>query len=319
MLRTWPVLLLLAATACGDDGSATEDSTGSTGATSDSGSTAADGTTGVDLCAECAPPVPADWIGPVVTRITLTQVTIDCAPEMPDEVDIVRNRVEPEPAECACECGKPSGGCGPVTATYHDAAACDGMEIGTPTEAAARGCTNIADSADLALGLSLSASEPTTACPPMPMAGIPTVAFKDKLVACGGATMECEGGGTCIPDIPHPMGICIMRDGDEACPAEYPTKETWYREIDDTRECSQCTCEAAFSCGGTVDLFPEADCAGEALGTLDLDTCTPTTFMAGEMPSVQFTPELTGECTPVGGEASGDAVPSEPVTVCCTA
>ena len=53
-------------------------------------------------------------------------------------------------------CGDVTGGCGPVTATYDDAATCDGMPVGMGVDVALDLCTSIADSADLAAGLSLS-------------------------------------------------------------------------------------------------------------------------------------------------------------------
>ncbi len=317
MRSHWLVLGSVLIFGCGDDGGG-GGSTSTTDASSSSSSGGADESTGTNLCAECAPAVPPEWIGPVLTTVAITQVTVECPPEVPNEVDVVRDRLEPEAATCMCECGEPQGGCGPVSATYHDAMGCDGKAIGKPVEVTAdMAC--VGGGSEAALAIELTNTEPTATCTATPTTNIPTVSFKDKLVACAPDSMACEDGGTCIPDVPHPMGVCIMKDGDETCPAAYPTKHTWYRQIDDTRGCSMCTCGNDFACTGTVDLFATDDCAPDAIGPLNLDACNPVTFNKGDTPGLALTAELTGTCTPNGGESMGDAVPEDPVTVCCTA
>jgi hypothetical protein len=159
----------------------------------------------------------------------------------------------------------------------------------------------------------------------MPMTQIPTASFDRKLIACGAATEMCEAGGTCIPgeEGVDPYEVCVIAEGDMACPPQYPAKELYFREIDDTRDCSPCACEGELTCTGSVDLFAEADCMGKPATTIDTsaDACisAPPPFMMGETPSALYTVEFAGRCTPAGGEAVGTAVEEEPVTVCCLA
>jgi hypothetical protein len=148
--------------------------------------------------------------------------------------------------------------------------------------------------------------------------------------ACGGEAMNglCNDPGLlCMPSAePPPPGFrqCIMysRDGDPACPADYPDKFLFHGGLEDTRECTPCTCTetAPSTCIGWLSLYEDAACGAPLLSSMvgDTPTCLDTAPGAqlGSMEGSWLVNE-PGSCGASGGVSLGEAKPLEPRTFCC--
>jgi hypothetical protein len=108
-----------------------------------------------------------------------------------------------------------------------------------------------------------------------------------------------------------------------------------YAGVDDTRACSACVCGAAENvvCDGDIEVrvgytneagiqttdpvetyVADGDCTG--ILTANSLPMGPALFLV-QYPGGPPVPSATG-CTPTGGEPTGDAVGTEPITLCCT-
>ncbi len=56
--------------------------------------------------------------------------------------------------------------------------------------------------------------------------------------AAAPAAADACDGRACVPDTDD---LCAYRDGDPACPATYPTKRIYHRNVADSRGCTACT------------------------------------------------------------------------------
>ena len=127
------------------------------------------------------------------------------------------------------------------------------------------------------------------------------------------------------------FALCIFHEGDEDCPTDpenvFTEKHVFYNGVQDDRQCSACSCGAptGSACTATISIYK-----GNNL------TCNPPTFaqipVSSEGPAclnIQLpgqalgsksagpTTYLPGTCPPMGGDASGSAIPTKPDTFCC--
>lgn len=176
-------------------------------------------------------------------------------------------------------------------------------------------------------------AQPCAPVPPGPQQnqpwGSPWATF---VRACGAEPMNglCNDPGLlCMPTAePPPPGFrqCILynRDGDPACPADYPDKFIFYGGLEDTRACTPCTCTetAPSSCVGWLALYEDTDCGAPLLSTMvgDAATCLDMAPSAqlGSMEGSWMVNE-PGSCAASGGVSIGEAKPLDPRTFCCQA
>jgi hypothetical protein len=135
--------------------------------------------------------------------------------------------------------------------------------------------------------------------------------------------------GTCpekAPECSPPSGfaLCVHRDGEASCPEPYPQREVFYRSVDDTRGCVACSCgaPAGNGCAVLASAFQDEACgalAGALLVTSETgDGCVdipPGLALGGK--TAEVVSNSPGTCAPAGGEPTGRAAPTLPVTVCC--
>jgi hypothetical protein len=144
-----------------------------------------------------------------------------------------------------------------------------------------------------------------------------TAGWDNQRFECGGAT---EGGscedGTCFPDIGDPL--CIWQEGGHDCPAPFGDRTLFYRDFDDTRTCSDCSCSpTGQACTIEVEIC--------SVGFYDLtlqsgEDCEDLNSSDGDGVSLLLSSvDSSGSCpTDVGaGVLSGAVVETDPVTVCC--
>jgi hypothetical protein len=119
--------------------------------------------------------------------------------------------------------------------------------------------------------------------------------------------------------------FCVFRGGDQACPSgPYSTRVFFHGDVDDTRACGSCSCEApkGRTCGGTVQLFSadvSVGCTTIPSVSISVDgTCQVGSSMARSAKYVPSSP-AGGACSPVTANllVEGEIKPKDPVTVCC--
>ena len=129
-------------------------------------------------------------------------------------------------------------------------------------------------------------------------------------LACAPTSTSACAGGQCMPVADEPA--CIFREGEHACPTDWPVRELWYRGHMDDRACD-CSCgdPSGTDCDGEVLLFDGLDCDGEPVASVPLDDCEGVSAN-----NFFYVPNAFGTCTP-NTEIVGEVVPTGPVTLCC--
>ncbi|WP_437819255.1 hypothetical protein [Sorangium sp. So ce1078] len=148
--------------------------------------------------------------------------------------------------------------------------------------------------------------------------------------ACAAAEAPGQGcnlGRVCVPRPAAPFegGLCIAKDGDNACPpGAYTEKHVFFTGIEDDRSCKDdCSCGAPSrgACPTTITLYSDDR----------IDTCTTRLIelQTGECEDLEGNPSVVGRkamspgaptggaCAPSGGTATGEARGAGPRTFCC--
>jgi hypothetical protein len=169
----------------------------------------------------------------------------------------------------------------------------------------------------------LQQPDPNVVCAkPTKSENIPPPDFQESIRICGAPSPAsgCEDGQMCVPQPASPAaGPCIFKDGDEACPAEFPNKSLYHSSYSDTRACSACSCTAtAGGCASIVTAFQAGQCDGtsidQGISSASNLFCIPSNWTGLKLKSTTFYP---GTCEKTGGQLTGTVVPTDPVTVCC--
>lgn len=91
----------------------------------------------------------------------------------------------------------------------------------------------------------------------------PPIADDEGLTVCTSPAPSPCPEGACVA-APTKLVMCLLRDGDEACPPSFPSKTRYGTpaSISDTRSCGTCTCQAqAQSCTDrTVTFYADNSC-----------------------------------------------------------
>jgi hypothetical protein len=166
-----------------------------------------------------------------------------------------------------------------------------------------------------------SCASQTTGSPSFPPAG-----WQDEAGTCLPSTFGagCDAPLFCVPP-PEGGLVCVTRAGvhNQECPVDYGGA-SWvlYRDVDESRSCSPCTCGAPTgNCSG-AEISVE-DPSGGCLGTgtvLANGICTalPIHSSMGTFSLESWLPGgLQATCSPSGGAPTGTVQPASPLTVCC--
>jgi hypothetical protein len=332
--------------ACGDDADATSDTSATTsangGAPGGSGGTplGAGGNGGMTGCPSgttCFDAVPMGWTGPVIRYQGSSDAELPSCPDMAPDValDAFADLQPASAPTCDCSCGEPTGAscdtgsAGQVSFTPNNGASCGGTFCGSDTLDAGECIPAIQGSCASQPNMSQSvgtnpADVSGASCPPtqdMTPGSEPEWGEAVRLCEVDDAG-ACEDG-TCaaLPPAPFAEQLCIAREGDHACPgATYTERTVAYSSVDDTRDCSTCTCgtPSGVACEGTMDAYSSVVCNSGLIGSWSVPGCVPWPPTGGTF-YIQFDLDPTGgSCAPSGGMPTGDVTPAAATTICCT-
>ncbi len=281
----------------------------------------------------CAPATPTGWAGPLAFWNGPGAVPAPaCGAEYPSAtVDATQGLIAGAVSCGACGCSAPIGMvCALATLQFFPSLACAGT--GGQLTVAANVCQ-----AFIILGYNaesaLFASAPPAggACNPTPTTDIvPPLAWNERARACGGADLGggC-GAGVCAPKPAAPYGgICVAKAGDNACPPGYPQKTFYYQGVNDTRGCSACSCSTpqGAACPGTAEISTNSACSVDTVVVNNVGGCEslppdpsppPPPYQNSRSIFYDGKPPVGGACGASGGQVSGSATPTAPVTICC--
>lgn len=314
-----------ATSASGMDGKTTGATTGT-----DTGDTETGNVASCDTGDACVVAPPEGWAGPAALAKVATVADLpDCSGAFSAADTVGYEGPDWAPGECtACSCGAPSGvECAPPDVRFFGSSSCDYLAY----EATLLGdgaCTVFvqptgnyganSDAVDpvagtgtcVSMGGELVAEEPSWA------ATVGACALSDEQNSCGEGMM-------CVPEVPHAfnLGLCIYRSGDTPCPAgPYQARTLLHQSIDDTRACSDCECgePVGVSCDARIDFYSDASCS-ESYVTLESpgQQCLGLWGAAPTSGMLVVENLVGGGCAPGGGQAVGEIVPREAMTVCC--
>jgi hypothetical protein len=304
------------------------DATTGGGGDGSTGDASVDGLT-VPCTGSCAPAVPQGWQGPLVIYQGVNDGGAPPAcPLHTDSGSQVFGDLDGSVACSACSCGGSTGAkCGAIEIKEFTTTTCTLPATCTTTVPAAGSC---ALSCSAGEGHSITALVADAgACPADGGIATTSFAFGTSAETCSApvGTGTCAGGGTCVTAAPAPFSssTCVLASGIAPCPAGYPAQHVYYQGVDTSAAgCSPCTCSApSVACSG-AEVTPEAN--GVCTTALGPTEAVPTTCAAIVLEpavaylwvaSTKLTP-TSGPCAVDGGQATGTASPTGPVTVCCT-
>ncbi len=284
----------------------------------------------------CAAAVPAGWQGPA-TRFTGVSAPL---PQCPDDYPFDEISAGSGPSAAAvtcssCTCSEPTGvECQGPAIELFNADTCESQPIVRQLEDHLV-CTPLPGIFTAIEGL---ISEPIL---PIPGSGActpdggdidaPDTSWDQRLRICGGAPTAggCEDDGACVPapDSSLAPGLCIFTDDDVACPdGPYSQRNLFFQGLDDSRECTECTCGAPTQtiCFADIDMYNDDACRSwrTAVQQVAPNVCYDISVFNGGHPGsarLDVFDTEGGSCIANGGVPVGAVVPIDPVTVCCTA
>lgn len=299
------------------------------------------------LCADgtCVPKAPQSWLGPLHMRFGGFCESTECPSVAP--MVAFEGQTEPPPPSCAaCYCDPPQGVCSLTTTWTTHSAKCGEGGVATPLNTPANWDGTCTTEGAIAAG-KLCGGVPCVQSITFSLPAIdelPCVAHADEgpelpilkfaadgVFSQGGYACiadkpwpECGAtGGTCVPRVPD-FDVCVRRDGDVACPAEWPSKHVLYAHVQDNRSCSKCLCETTSgTCSYIASVYGDSACNDLNLAvnifSSGMEACH--NFQMPGLPlGSKSATDLTynpGTCTPTGGQVEGDVVLSGAMTFCC--
>jgi hypothetical protein len=238
-----------------------------------------------------------------------------------------------DPAECTCTCELKGTSCkGSFSLQGYAGANCTAPSCGTAIPAGELGtcqpyisgkCSNQNPAPVVAWDVSINATSEAWCKPSAGSALPPAPKWKTLALGCGSLSLspgECTGGSVCVPQPGAPFlgGACVLRTGDEQCPAgPYTKRSVVFGAAEDTRACSECSCggPAGGSCQGTLSLKSGVGCTGQSLGSAAVPGCAAKPSGSGYLiANVSF---VGATCPATGGTPTGTVTPTGPTTVCC--
>ncbi len=314
-----------------DSSGSGSDSDASSGSQGDSSSSTDSG-----LCPNthvCTLEAPEGWSGPVAIHSAATgdaknPEPPECGRLYPNAVESGFEGLEAEAATCGCECGPANGSACDSSTTlryWADDATCSET---TPQAVTIFGsaCNALPDFE----GNGHYTVEPLPAvggaCAPTTESVVEPAAWADVSVACGGGSViedaGCAEGRVCAP-LPESedAALCIWQDGEHACPDDFDTQRVLFGDFDDTRGCETCSCTAPIGLcdAATVSLWNGPTCLVPAAGVVTANAeCVQTGTATSARAASLNAGSPTAFCSPSEPAPSGEAVGSDPVTICCT-
>jgi len=280
----------------------------------------------------CVPAVPAGWTGPLEVYAG-TGLPPPCSAQYQVEATGFTQLDAPTPT-CGCACGSPKVQCGNTEVTFYPTSPCANVAGCAKVSLAPGACTTTDVRTQCpsggATGTFMSAATTTVvgqSCAAQPTRTVPPLTWATNVRACissiAPTQLDCQSGQVCAPKPVSPYGssTCIAATGDQLCPqGPYSARQVIYGGATDSRDCTPCTCgdPASATCTTTLDTFSSADgtCSGGAISYGAPFACDPVNSQPSDFRAT--TTASAGNCTASQSAPTGSAVPSSPVTLCCT-
>lgn len=276
------------------------------GTASDSGTSECDGR----VCLE----VPDGWSGPVLVEEGTVGSTSDCGTT---EAFIANTGLNASAAGCECECGDPGVDCDGQLTTLNRASSGGCMDFTASEEMVNNGCTDTAYYDDSWMWFRVEDADTAgESCDPSFSESVPPASWTNEVRGCEAPqSSSCGDSGTCLDFETSGLDVCIWRPGDEECPSQSFTKTVAYQGFSDTRACTDCSCgNVVGECTGQITYNSNETCSLGAQGPVDELDCF---FLETPARSASVSVSSDYSCSPIGGAATGDAEPTQPVTYCC--
>lgn len=276
----------------------------------------------------CVPAVPAGWSGPL-ELYSGTAPPPMCSTDFTEGMD-AHDGLQAPAATCGCACGASATTCQPPKMTFSNAATCGSAVACAATVLTPGACMTLDETGQCPgatiLDITLAAGTFTTgSCTAQPSRNVPSSTWGTQARGCISTASpeqaDCGSGKICAPapGTGFDAKLCISHSGDVLCPGGgYGVKHLFYTSVDDTRDCTACTCgnPTGGSCDFSVAAYPTQNqqCSGNPI------TYGPGTQCAGVDQPADFRLTLTptdGSCAAGTSTATGTAVAAGPVTVCC--
>lgn len=287
----------------------------------------------------CTLDFPDEWEGPVAM---ITWADGEETPECAGGYDIpvalsLSNALSAPDAACTCECGDASGGsCEGELSIFRTAlvqGGCFPLGAVEVTGIEANSAETISETGPI--GLALDDNIPPTysggSCNASDSESVPPATFASHVALCAATPLEgeCDEDTLCMPTAAPPQSeaVCIWQAGDAACPSGwgYDDRTVVYQGIDDDRGCSDCSCGSpSGACtDGSVQFFgtstnPSIPFPPQIASAPD--GCAPILASIWTAVNAVWTGVLPTDevgCNPIGGTPVGDAIGTDPITVCC--
>jgi hypothetical protein len=272
----------------------------------------------------CLATAPAGWSGPAVLYVGSKKPPA-CSGDYAQAAMHGGTAASADAAQCSsCSCNAPAS-CG----TYLNVA------VGAQTDCSDAACeatlnTSCSELSSSCLGSLTTAYLQTrlqpgvsgcTASMQSPVIADPS--WDKNVLACAAGTLRrggCGPGNVCAPPGPFSGPYCIVHDGDQACPAgPYTDRRLYYAAIDDTRDCTACSC--ATDCSYRWQVFDDSDtsCGTPKASLTSAGQCTAVTIASASSGKIRVGVSISGSgaCTASGGAPTGAAQASAPFTACC--
>ena len=264
----------------------------------------------------CTAALPEGWLGPM----TVYQGASPAPPCPEDQIDGFNGfagELVFSPAECACRCvGLVECSSDVPTADLFEDAACSASCASAPP-LSANGCVPLAGVGTCSAIAGITASGGpqviADACAPSQTVTKDTPAWTE--VARGCVSLRPAGGCSdaevCAPSSAE-LPTCIAFMGDVECPGgPYSERRVLYGPaMEDTRDCSECTCAAG--CSFRIDGHDTSDCTTAVPEMYPDGACAAATNPA----ALEYVP-LGGGCATEPGTPTGTVTASKPATFCC--
>ena len=276
------------------------------------------------------------WIGPEEQAPECPQGATNLAYE--GRADLVA------PSVCeACTCDPPSGSCALPSKLTATTMACN-ISGGSSTsfdappswDGSCDGSVQVPGGAARSLTIDpIVMTESGCAAGPPVAAKIVSLRWDTFVRACdGGMTTGQMDRSVCLADAPiaPEFKACIFSGSEKECPVEladnvFTEKHVFYHGVQDDRQCSACSCGSPTGsvCKAQISIYDGMDlaCGPSPLVPIPITsadvTCLDITLPGQALGSKSAGPTtyLPGTCPPEGGVASGSAIPTIPMTVCC--
>ncbi|MEM7151273.1 MAG: hypothetical protein AAF799_00450 [Myxococcota bacterium] len=275
---------------------------------------------------ECIAAAPDGWTGPFAWLEADAAEDLGCAAPFTDQQTQVFSDLVAPAATCGCECEPlTDASCSGGQMIYYPGPGCSG----TPDAPfnVFPGC-NLSIGSDWDLSGSYEFVPPTVtsgSCDPISHTTVDPALFSTQHLACGGTFDEgdCGSGQLCAdaPSDPYYPQWCVWQTGEVECPAgDYSVRTVLHQDVDDDRDCQECTCgfPSTPCMNTTLFLSTTTNCMGSSAGNVPAGGCTDGVGSIDPVALSHVVGSAQGQCEPAVVGPMGTAAEAEPVTFCCT-